>query len=608
MCKTPLTGSFLSGDQVAIGAGRRPPGKITPVIGQTTMKNTRLRHKLEKIDGLLLEACGTPSLLRDGPLDAVRFTMAAAAIILGSIIFSFRFTSFLHAKELVIYLLLIALSVATIARGRINWLGFKGLLPVWFFIAACAANAAFGPVHVRINAFSEVLRWLAAAGFGVLIYDLASRQSWRRNISLALEISVVGVAILGIIQYFGLMPGLFPVFPHYTQRVYSVFGNQDLYGGYVAMGIPLVLSRERRGAAWPLMFLLIFALLLSASRSSWLAACAGFVMWLFSDSRPRKTKSLAATTAVAAIVIGTFVAPQATLGRIAHTFTRGDEGYASRVACWRAGWELFTRGPLLGAGLGNYAYWSPSLMGKYCEIHGTPAALDLERHADHPHSEPVRLLAESGLIGFLCAAWLVWQMLRRKSPERAPLLAFTVFALFNGLFLSTPHLLAALTLWTLLISRGDNVQPSTALAPRATPLLFTIPAALLIWITVPQSLILQKALDAQAENRPALSFYRKAAACVWANAESRKELGIALMAAGKDGAARTELAAALKGLDTGDIYLALAAVSARQKDFQGARRFARQCARRWPQNDDVQKLIESLDETAMSQGGAAAAP
>jgi O-antigen ligase len=539
--------------------------------------------------------------------DAARFAAAACAIILGSIIFSFRFTSFLHAKELVIYLCIIALSIACVIKGRLDARGFAALLPIWLFIAACAVNLALGSVYVRVSAVSELLRWLTTAGYGLLIYDLAAKQKWRRGIHLALEISVMGVALLGMIQYFGLMPGLFPVFPQYTQRVYSVFGNQDLYGGYVAMGIPLILARETdsgRWSRWPLAFALIFALLLSGSRSSWLAGAAGFVMWLHSERRPGRYKSIAVIAAVTAICLGIFAAPQATMGRFTHTFTSSDEGYVSRLACWRAGWTLFTRAPLFGAGLGNFAYWSPSLMGRYCETHGTPAALDLERHADHPHSEPVRLLAESGLTGFLCACWIMWLILRRKGVERAPLVSLAVFAMFNGLFLSVPHLLSAMTLWVLLTSQGGETRHLGAVPSRITPLFIALAAAVLIWSTAPQSILLQKALDAQADKRPSFSLYKSAASQTWASADAHKEYGLALMSAGQDAVARTELAAALKGLDTGDIYLALATVSARQKDFESARQFARQCAKRWPGNEDVRKLLSSLEKAATTPDAA----
>jgi len=99
----------------------------------------------------------------------------------------------------------------------------------------------------------------------------------------------------------------------------------------------------------------------------------------------------------------------------------------------------------------------------------------------------------------------------------------------------------------------------------------------------------------------ALTLYEEVVRHPWPNAEAHKEYGIALAEANRNREARCELTEALKGADTGDIYLALALLSTRLRDPVTAYKEALACLRRWPGNREVIELIALLKKESHSK-------
>ncbi|HOM49066.1 MAG TPA: hypothetical protein PK491_11170, partial [Candidatus Hydrogenedentes bacterium] len=163
----------------------------------------------------------------------------AAALLLCAVAWSFRTTSFMHAKELV---LVGALVIATPLQWHLRCLYTpkqRLLLPLWAGLLFWAVTGAFqAKVHgylleslVRWQLYLTVV-WLAVPAFSVpggkeLLYKSLIGSAWI-------------VAVLALLQYAGALPFLFPIFPAYTQPAYSVFGNQNLLGGYVALALVLL--------------------------------------------------------------------------------------------------------------------------------------------------------------------------------------------------------------------------------------------------------------------------------------------------------------------------------------------------------------------------------
>src|SRR5204863_422971 len=138
-----------------------------------------------------------------------------------------------------------------------------------------AAHVVLGLAHVRSDALIELARMATLLLAGALAYDLLAHEFWRDRITDAIVASAVVVAALALLQYAGWASYLFPVFPTYTQAMYSVFGNQDLLGGYMAIAVPLALARfiHRPRVIWAAATLaMVVTLVVSGCRSAWLAA------------------------------------------------------------------------------------------------------------------------------------------------------------------------------------------------------------------------------------------------------------------------------------------------------------------------------------------------
>lgn len=527
-----------------------------------------------------------------------------------AVAYSFSLTSFLHAKEMFLCGWLVLMSVLVLAGRRHTWEGFTAFLPLWALLAPTLLYAIVGSVRVPSDAVVEASRWVLILLIPALSFDLLYEGSWRKRIDCSIISSTVAVAVLGLVQYTRVCPGLFPEFEGYTQRVYSVFGNQDLFGGYVGLGIPLLAYRfvfaERgpengeRHLSVPLLLLAILtcALLVSGSRSAWLAALLGLAVSLGRPKVPFRRVAIVSVVVIAVTLASVLIAPEATVQRAKQTFHHTDEGRDTRWWLWRAGLRMFGNAPLMGLGLGQYAYWSPRYLGDHITETGRVPGFDIERHADHPHSELVKIFAETGLVGAVCWIWMLSRLLKRHSPWNGSLVAFAVFALFNGPFQSAAHSGTAVVLAAMLLTGEDRrIRPSRWAGPILV-ILTAMVSTFEIWAVIIPSHVRQQADDAHLAGQPALDTYARLTRHPWPSAAAHRGYAIALADAHRERAAYAEFLRALDGLDTGDIYLGLAIIAYRQDNMDAARQWALECLRRWPSNETALSLLDKIGDGA----------
>jgi len=546
----------------------------------------------------------------------LRLSLIGLTVILCAIAYSFRFTSFLHAKEIVLGLSLVILAIMAVARREFPGAGFAAFAPLWIFLAASIVfRLLIFPAQVPSATVIEIVRWAMLLLVVAFIYDsLAVKMTAVRVLDL-LILSTVIVALLGLLQYAGLLTFLFPRFEGYPQRVYSVFGNQDLYGGYVVIGLPLIvaryLDRSRCGSfVVPALAILVPGLLISGCRSAWIAAAVGVAVSIpYRRVDMRRFRRL--IIAVVLLILSTaLLAPDATFRRLTHTLGPHDEGTWARLWFWDGALRMFSDAPVVGVGLGNYAYWSPSCLGEALYAPNGKAHFRNELYADHPHSDPLQILAEAGIIGLLCWLWIIVRLVRRGKndkkdeeagwigPEWGGLAALVVFACFNRPSESVAHSLAGLLLASMLLAgpHADSVGSSPRVARGiASGVLAVATVGLVVfwfWAVAIPSYHLRKAEDAYLTGEPSLALYERVVRHPWPNAIAHKEYAIALAEADRKDEAYLEFQKALRGLDTGDIYLALALLAADRGDRVAARAWARECLGRWPTNSEAQQLLD----------------
>lgn len=510
---------------------------------------------------------------------------------------SFNLISFLHAKDLVLMLGLPFAAAWQYRAGRLAMEGFCRLAPLWIgllFWCVCSVFTARVPSYFVEN----VLRWLlllAAASLALEAFRFHNGRVWLYRAFL-LSGAVVGA--MALLQYAGLAEVLFPAFPGYDQRAYSVFGNQNLLGGYMAFNLCLLvslLSRVRRARLWTalgctaLFAVLLGALIVSGTRTAWLAATLGCASVLvlpggMARLRARLRRSrhngmlLVGMAAVLLLALG---APLM-IERTARTFSETDVGGRARLWFWAGAVTMTQEHPWIGAGLGQFPYWSPACQGRVLWSPGGERYFANELHTDHAHSEPLEWLSETGIAGMLFWVWFFARTFRKRNPALPALVALGVFACFNTFSHSGPHVLAA-------ILPAAMARPAAGCRERLPALLaacsvLLAPVALALAVMAPSALLCA-AERAHVAGKGAEPLYVRALSWPWPNPRGHESYAIALVDAGRFDEARAHLEAALAGTDTGRIYLLLAMCAVAQHDDAAAVRYAWRCLLRWPANE-----------------------
>ncbi|MBI5091405.1 MAG: O-antigen ligase family protein, partial [Candidatus Hydrogenedentes bacterium] len=452
----------------------------------------------------------------------------------------------------------------------------------------------------------EIVRCVTLLLAAASTYDLMRDRRWRGRVLDAIAVSGFLVAVLGIGQYAGLLSGLFPVYPSYTQRVYSVFGNQDLFGGYLAVVLAVSLMRLSGRPRWFSVRLfaigcVCLGLLLSASRTAWLAAAAGCLVTLY-HVRWSRVRWLTVLGVIGVVVAtGVLLAPQATLHRIATTFHAEDHGGRLRLWFWDGAVRMIRDHPVAGVGPTNFAYWSPRYLGAALRAPGGGGYDHNELLVDHPHSEPLGLFAEYGALGVVCGVWMLVRLIRcGGGAEWGGLTALIVFSLFNAPFHSAPHALAGLVLASALLGRRFSATRTRSgwlygLAAAGCTVFFA--GAVLL-----PSVWLRSAEDEHLARRPPFAQYERCTLYAWPNATAQLKYGIALLEAGRYSEARRAFTDAMKGTDTGEVYLALALLEWRTGAPVPARAWLDECLWRWPSSRDAWFLL-ALSSTGEEREG-----
>ena len=514
-----------------------------------------------------------------------------------AVAYSFNLTSFIDAKDAVLAAGLVFCG-ALLWRGHFDLSGFRYFLPLWLLLAWGVAVGTY----VGGGAPSPFVLRAATHYALVLLFTcmvMGGAGPALRNASLiGTMFAGVLVGLLGYVQFFRLAPEWFPEFQEYPQRVYSVFGNQDLFGGFLALVLPVAAwgsLRSNRPAPFAgLILFLLPILILSSSRSAWLAAVAGVgVVFVLHGRVDRRISTLAGTAAF--IVVITFVLqPTRTWDRVLSALGAHDPGVAGRILFMRSGAAVAGEHPLTGVGLGNFRSFEPEHEGRFLRASDGHPGFYSETPTLHAHNDVLELAAETGLVGFGLLVAAAWRVPRRRTVEWAVLAAFGVFALLNPVVRSAPHLLVALLAAGSLCSSDPAVVSEASSAWRRAGIRVAcvgMAAATLLVIVIPSYRLETWGRDDAAE-------YYKARLADHPWPEAWEEAGwFALEDREYEEAERLGTRAA-RYLDTGRVHLLLALAAAAQGDGERASESARDCLDRWPGNGRAWELyLRSLPPT-----------
>ncbi len=575
-----------------------------------------MERSLSESQEIHQDAATRPISTQDAGI-AVSAALICLIVFLSAMAYSFHLVSFLHAKEFVLCLGLIALGLFHIRRGvRLQTIAV--FLPLWLFLAyAVLVHFFFKPAKVPNDALISVAKGfvvLAVATFAVPVLEDAI---WRERVFLSVVLAGAVAAFLATLEYAGVLPTLFPRFSDNTP-LYSVFGNADLFGGYLAAVVPLLagslftnqqatLPRMRRIALLFLLMVVVFGLTLSGSRGAWIAGTVGLMVLIPSSVRGTRWAYVAICLCLVSVV-SAFVIGSGYLTQRAHElFSLEGTGLALRLWFWDGTIRMARDHLLWGVGLGNFAYWSPQYL---AEAIAKPYGM-LHQHNDVPtlfsHADALQLLAETGIVG--CLFW-IWMVLRvrmfRSQGTAGASTALLVFSLSSFPFHSVPHaLLALLCVADLWVAERQNkpvavpVYRLGKLTERAFPIVTGLFAVFLLWAVWQPSVLLKRAdtvYFSKADN--ALDAYEQACQHPWQTAAAHRHYATALLFSGKYIEAEEQIRRALERSDIGQLHLALGVLEGHKGNMEEARSLLENAVYRIPSNIEAwRRLFEVSSES-----------
>jgi putative inorganic carbon (HCO3(-)) transporter len=283
-----------------------------------------------------------------------------------------------------------------------------------------------------------VKAWIISAlyaAFGYLYFlsgdcTAARRERWQRLAALAGAFW----GIYGTVRILGIGVS--------SQNAYGLarpfFPEHGTYAAYLGLllPIPLLLALERRGWERALYgaatFAIAMGLTLSFTRAAWLAVLLVVPLSCWIWARRRRAARLMLAPALVAVAVTLFVTALGIGGRLTrHAETVASEENVSnleRLNRWSAALSMARARPLLGVGFGGYE-------AAYRSYRGRQFSTEESRVWMGAHSEPLKLLSETGAPGFLAALWFLgaaavvgWRVVRAARSDADRLLALAVMA------------------------------------------------------------------------------------------------------------------------------------------------------------------------------------
>jgi O-antigen ligase len=292
--------------------------------------------------------------------------------------------------------------------------GYLSVMALSFAVLTTRYQAGAGGLHDPAPSYWAIAKLLKSELWPLLVffvaYALSGGSRERRSIVTALALGVTIVSVAGLID---LLVGDRP-YGVAMERATGLAQNPNRLGILAAAFSPIALhrafeweNRRRERLACGIIYLVVaLALVFSQSRKAWLAAVIGHFVWL--AYRNRALVLPAAVALVMTLTIGYAALPSIIRDRIEATFTPGrtiyqagiarrlDPSSGSRIVFYTVGVEMFMDSPLVGHGFHSFRLRGPTYSAKYGYLEG-----------EDPHSLPLKVLVESGLIGFIFLLWMV---------------------------------------------------------------------------------------------------------------------------------------------------------------------------------------------------------
>ena len=245
-------------------------------------------------------------------------------------------------------------------------------------------------------------------------------------------------------------------------RVAGGWGNPNFAGGALVLLLPLLLhqSNQAEGKLWRwaargAALLGALGLFFTASKAALFGAGAGLAvaahLLFWSDAAAASKRRLLTWlggAAVAALVLGLVLVPHASLLRLVGGPAAWEESVGFRRLTWAGSLDMIAARPLLGWGPGTFSVAYPA----YRHPQAMAGQVQHSYEVTHPENWVLQVGVETGLLGLLASAYLLWRLLwplRKASRawEASPASAGLCLALLASLLGSLACNLGSLDLF-----------------------------------------------------------------------------------------------------------------------------------------------------------------
>jgi O-antigen ligase len=316
----------------------------------------------------------------------------------------------------VVGLLAVSLVCLPVARAAVSatWIAL-GLLLLWrgvrrelhvpreLVLGTCCLLITWGiSIGSSIDLRGTLRGWWACAAMCVPVLAVASRRD-RGPLPRALEAAwLAATLLLGAWLIFEMRAGLHLLSGPFPGLAYPMMPNPNTAAQYLLLVFAWSFAAAAlaprpagwwRHAAWAGAALLLAC---THSRAAWpaFAAVAAFSSW-------RARRPIMGVAAAAVFVAGNWVLPQSLWDRAVQLTRLGDVSVVGRLQGWVAALRMIARRPFTGEGLGA---WQAA----YPQVRSPDFPVDWP----HAHSFYLSVLAETGFLGLLGFAALLWSFRR----------------------------------------------------------------------------------------------------------------------------------------------------------------------------------------------------
>ncbi|MCL5256495.1 MAG: O-antigen ligase family protein [Chloroflexi bacterium] len=378
--------------------------------------------------------------------------------------------------RLLTIVILVALAIRTIARGRLDFYRTRLDVPILAYLGACLI-ATFHTMSFTLSLYGGYTRYeglITIANYAVLFFLAISILNNGERIERALQVMVGAaslVAITGIAQTFGLQ--LYPGgdLSEFQGRVFSTLGNPDFLGSYLVLAIPVAAGlllkasdKRYKGALSLAIIIMIVCLILTYTRGAWIGLAVSLPVLLFAGRSLLRNKlwivgiALVVLTTIGLIEVGgpqrlesaisSFLAP-ASERLAAPEAASGGTGVVSRIQTstdlsggtigvrlqtWQATLGVIRDNPVFGVGLSSLQM----AMAKYISVEYARGE-GFDHMPDQAHNGLLQVAANTGIIGLMAYlavlaafVWTIAGWMRRNSRSALQPLAVGILAAWVG--------------------------------------------------------------------------------------------------------------------------------------------------------------------------------